>query len=108
MHTSKSYQPPDGTLPTGANGDQPRSRGRWALTGFFIAAAAPLAFGIYGMHQHHLYIVTLGPNEVACGMGAIGSLAMMFVIGPFCGAIGTGAGWIASGIHWWSRVENKG
>ena len=98
MQDSNPYQTPDSTSRTAADSDRPRSRWRWALTGFVIAAAAPVSFGMYGMYQHNLYIASLGPNEAACGMGALGSLAMMFVVGPFCGTIGAGAGWIASRI----------
>ena len=70
------------------------------MIGFTVGAAAPVAFGIYGMHQHNIYVASLGPNEAACGMGALGAMAMIFVIGPFCGMIGAGSGWIASGINW--------
>jgi hypothetical protein len=37
-------------------------------------------------------------------MGALGAMAMIFVIGPFCGMIGAGSGWIASGINWWAAL----
>ena len=102
MQDSNPYQVPDSATRTATNIVRPRLRWRWALLGFTIAATAPVAFGMYGMHQHRLYIASLGPNEAACGMGALGALAMIFVIGPFCGMIGGCAGWIASGIDWWS------
>lgn len=79
---------------------KPRSRWRWAVIGFALGAAVPVAFGMYGIHQHNIYVASLGPNEGACGMGALGALAMIFVIGPFCGMFGAGSGWIASGINW--------
>ena len=68
------------------------------MTGFAFGAAAPVGYGIYGMHQHNIYVASLGPNEGVCGMGALGALAMIFVIGPFCGIVCAGLGWIASGI----------
>ena len=65
-----------------------------------LGAAVPVAFGSYGMYQHNIYLASLGPNEAACGNGALGALAMIFVVGPVCGMIGAGSGWIASGIDW--------
>ena len=104
MEDSNPYQSPDSPSRIASVANTPRSRWSWALAGFTIAAAAPVAFGMYGMHQHNLYIASLGPNEAACGMGALGSLAMIFVIGPFCGMIGGGAGWVAWGIDWRSAL----
>lgn len=74
------------------------------MIGFALGAAVPVAFGMYGIHQHNIYVASLGPNEGACGMGALGAMAMIFVIGPFCGMIGAGSGWIASGINWWAAL----
>ena len=104
MQDSNPYQSPHSPSRIGSVTGQQGSRWRWALVGFAIAAAVPVAFGMYGMHQHNLYVASLGPNEAACGMGALGSLAIIFVIGPFCGMIGAGAGWVASGIDWWSAL----
>lgn len=73
---------------------QPRSSKRCALIGFGIGAIAPLAFGVYGLQQHYAYVSSLGPNEAACGMGAVSALAMIFVGGPIFGIIGAVSGWI--------------
>jgi hypothetical protein len=56
------------------------------------------------MYRNQLYLASLSPNEAACGMGALGSFVMIFMIGPFCGMIGAGFGWIASGIDWWAAL----
>ena len=74
------------------------------MIGFALGAAIPVAFGSYGMYQHELYLASLGPNETACGTGSLGSFIMIFMIGPFCGMIGAGAGWIASDIDWWAAL----
>ena len=78
-----------------------RARKRWILIGFALGASVPMAFGMYGIQQHYIYISTLGPNEAACGMGALGALAMIFVVGPFLDTIGAVSGWIASEVDWW-------
>ena len=84
---------------------KPSSRVRWAMIGFVLSAAIPVAFGSYGMYQDQIHLASLGPTEGACGMGALGSLVMIFMIGPFCGMIGAGSGWIAWGIDWWQLFE---
>jgi hypothetical protein len=50
------------------------------------------------MQQHYASVSSLGPNEAACGMGALGALAMIFVVGPLCGIVGAFSGWIASRV----------
>ena len=77
---------------------------RWAMIGFVLGAVVPVAYGSYGMYQSHIYFASLGPNETACGMSALGSFVMLFMIGPFCGMIGAGSGWIASQINWWAAL----
>ena len=83
---------------------KPRSKWRWALTGFALGASLPVGFGIYGMQQHYAYVASLGPNEAACGTAALGFLTLIVVVGPFCGMIGAASGWIASGIDWWAAL----
>lgn len=56
-----------------------------------------MAYGLYGMQRDYVYIASLAPGEAACGMGALGSMAMMFVVGPICGMIGA----MASQFGWW-------
>ena len=33
-----------------------------------------------------------------------GFFVMPFMVAPFCGFVGAGAGWIASGIDWWGAL----
>jgi len=100
MQESNPYQTPSPSTPAVTASHQPRSRIRWSLTGLALGAAIPVAFGSYGMYQHQLYLASLGPNEAACGMGALASFMMIFIVGPFCGMIGAGCGWLASSIKW--------
>ena len=79
-----------------------RSRWRRVIVAFAVASAAPVAFGMYRMYQHQIYVASLEPNEASCGTGAFGALIMIFVVGPFCGSVGAGTGWIMSGMNWWS------
>ncbi len=79
------------------------------MIGFALGAALPVAFGTYGMQQQYAYVASLAPGEAACGMGAFGSLAMILVIGPFCGMIGAVSGWAAAVLKWRSdRARQKG
>ena len=83
MHDSGPYQTPnDSSKPFDAK-LKPRSRMRWAMIGFALGAAIPVAFGFYSFHQQSIYYASLAPNEGACGMGTLGVLAMILVIGPF-------------------------
>ncbi len=66
--------------------------------GAVLGMSAPLVLGVYGIQQHYAYIASLPPGGVACGNGAFGPLALIFVVGPFFGAIGGGWGWMASRI----------
>ena len=104
MKDPNPYQSQESQPRSTGPADWRRTRWRWALIGFALGAAVPVAVGIHGMHQHSLSIASLGPNEAACGAGALAALAMMLVVGPFCGMIGAGAGWIASGIDWWAAL----
>ena len=104
MRDCNPYQTPDDSVQHAPVIVKPRSKARWALIGFALGAALPVAYGVYGMQQHYAYIVSLAPGEAACGMGAIGPLAMMFVIGPFCGMIGAASGWAAAAIDWGSAL----
>lgn len=98
------YQSPGDPSLTTVTTDRPRSRWRLAMIGFAVGAAAPVAIGMYGIHQHNIYIASLGPNEDVCGTGALGAMVMIFVIGPFLGMIGACSGWIASQINWWAAL----
>ncbi len=99
MRDANPYQPPDCHARNTANA-KPRSTERWAMIGFVLGATLPNGFGAYGIHQHSIYVASLAPGEAACGMGALGSLAMIFVIGPFCGMIGAASSWAAAAIDW--------
>ena len=94
------YQSPERETLKSRVTPKPGLRKRWALIGFAVGAAAPATFGLYGMQQHYAYVSSLGPNEAACGMGALGAIAMIVVAGPFCGMFGATLGWVTSGINW--------
>lgn len=100
MRDSNPNQAPDDSVQHAPEIAKPRSKARWALIGFALGAALPVAYGAYGMQQHYAYIASWAPGEAACGMGALGSLAMIFVTGPFGGMIGAAAGWAAAAIDW--------
>ena len=100
MQESNPYESPTDASKAAMPNQSPRSRARWTIIGFALGAAVPVAFGTYGMHQHNIYLASLGQNEAACGTGAIGAMAMIFIVGPVCGMIGAGSGWIAAGIDW--------
>ncbi len=101
MRDNNPYQSPDERTPNPhVSSEKPRSKSRWALIGFVLGAAPPLAYGVYGMQQHYSYVAASAPGEAACATGALRSLAVIFVISPFIGLIGAGSGWAASGFHW--------
>lgn len=102
MNDSNPYQSPDNASRIATVPKKPRSRWKWAMVGFALGAAAPVALGVLGMHQHDMYVASLGPNESACGMIAFGAIVMIFVLGPISGLIGAGLGLIASGIDRWN------
>jgi hypothetical protein len=97
MNNHNPFQPPDNiehdVLPVA----KPKSALRWAWIGFVCGASLPVAYGVYGMQHHFVYIASLAPGEAACGMSALGSMAMIFVVGPICGMIGA----LASQVGWW-------
>ena len=100
MRDANPYQPPAYHARSTAANAKPQSKKRWAMIGFALGAILPVGFGAYGIHQHSIYLASLAPGEAACGMGALGSLAMIFVIGPFCGMIGAASSWAAAAIDW--------
>ena len=104
MQDDNPYSSPVGETNRPSANQKHNSRKQWALIGFALGAIVPIGYGVYGMQRHYAYVSSLGPNEAACGMGALGPMAMIFVVGPFCGIIGALSGWIASGIDWWSAL----
>ncbi len=93
MCNAGPYESPDERGPNSSDKVDSPSKARAALTGFVIGAVLPVGYGVYGKLQHYAYVASLGPDQGACGMGAVSALGMIFVVGPFCGAIGSVLGW---------------
>jgi hypothetical protein len=104
MQDSNPYQTPGDKPKNALVNVKPRSRMRWALIGFAIGAALPIGYGMYGMHQFNVYAASLPRDAIVCGNSVLGSLALIFVIGPFCGMIGAASGWTAAAIDWWGAL----
>jgi hypothetical protein len=104
MPDSNPNQSPDDKPQSVYANAKPRSKMRWSLIGFAIGAALPISYGMYGMHQFNVYVASLPPDTGVCGNSVLGSLALIFVIGPFCGMIGAASGWTAAAIDWWGAL----
>ena len=75
----------------------PRSGKRWALVGFFLGAAIPVAFCIYSMQAEAAYRASLPESEkIMCGMGSLAALMVMVIGAPLFGAIGAMVGYALS------------
>ena len=105
MNNLNPFQPPRNAEHDVFTVAKPNLARRWALIGFACGASLPVAYGLYGMQHHFVYIASLAPGETACGLGALGSMAMIFVVGPICGMIGA----LASQVGWWvlSSVDRE-
>lgn len=70
---------------------------RWALIGFAVCAALPVAYGAYGILHDWAYCWAVSaPGTGTCGMGVMLSLVMILAVGPLCGMIGAALGWVAA------------
>ena len=81
-------------------GSKPPSRIATMIVGFVIGSAFPIAYGIFWMcHEvaHHASLPR-DPNLGRCGMGMMVACLMTFIVGPTCGAIGAGVGFVFSTI----------
>lgn len=96
MRDLNPYQPPKNKSRCGLANAKPVSKGRWALIGFFLGAALPVVFGVYGAYQFHRYVATLPPDTPVCGNPVLGAYAMILVVGPVFGSIGAALGWFAA------------
>lgn len=64
--------------------------------GFALGACVPMVLGLVGMLRHYAYLASLDPNEAACGTGALGPLALIFLVAPSSGSVGAVIGWLAA------------
>ncbi len=98
MHDVNPYQSPVNDPQHLVIAPQSRSRKRWAMTGLIVGAAMPVAIGAYRLHGDWAYSASLPPGTARCGMSALGTIMIIFVIGPIFGLIGAACGWITSGV----------
>ncbi len=96
MKDANPYEPPAWQSKSALSTGKPRSRLKWALVGFALGAATPVANGVYGIHEFNVYAASLPPGTFVCGNPMIASIAMILVIGPIGGLIGAAAGWAAA------------
>lgn len=99
MGDTNPYQTPDDDAPNVHASAKSISPARCALTGFIVGSSLPFAWGMYGMQQHYAYLYSLPPNEAACGTGALGSVALIILVGPLCGLIGGASAWSAARLR---------
>lgn len=68
---------------------------RPTLAGFLAGSFIPFAYGVQWMANDISYRAAMPklPNQAFCGMGTLGAIALLFVIGPACGAVGAVVGW---------------
>ena len=66
-----------------------RSSKRWALVGFLIAAAFPIAGGINLLQTDAAYQASLPePEKYNCGMGMLAAVMAIVIVAPSCGFVG--------------------
>ena len=92
------YQPPMQRSRQSFRVERPRSTLRWALAGMCLGATPPVGLGCYGIYQFNHYVASLPAGSSVCGMPMLGSIFLIFLVGPTCGFIGGGAGWIMAAI----------